>query len=473
MKNSKIVNLIKNFSYIITSNFLNLFVSTLVILVLPKVIGVASYGYWQLYTFYLTYIGFFHFGWCDGIYLKFGGKNYNDLNKQYFFSQFFQFSSFQLILSILVLLYSIFVIQNFEEKYIMIAISVNFLITNIRQFFIFLLQTTNQIKQSSLIMISDRAIYVVMIVILLFSGKTSFYLMILLDNIARFISLLYSSYICKDIVFFPIKKLYINIRESIDNILIGINLMFSNIASSLIIGIIRFTIQRNWSIETFGKVSLTLSISNLMMTFINAIGIVIFPILKRSKSSNLPIIYKSLRNILMLSMLFVLILYFPLKIILTYWLPNYSESLVFMGIIFPMTVFESKTSLLINTYLKALRMEKVIFKVNVFTMLLSLVITLFTAFYFKNLIIVVLTIIILLAFRSILSEIILAKHLDVAVNKDILLELLLSFVFILSNFLFSTMHSFIIFVSFYLLYIFIKKSDLSNTFKNFKQLIKS
>ena len=47
--------------------------------------------------------------------------------------------------------------------------------------------------------------------------------------------------------------------------------MFANIASMLIIGVVRFGIERSWDVETFGKVSLTLSASNLMMLFINAV----------------------------------------------------------------------------------------------------------------------------------------------------------------------------------------------------------
>lgn len=73
--NSKVINFIKNFSYTLTSNLLSLLVSTLVILIIPKLLGVQEYGYWQLYIFYSSYVGFLHFGWNDGIYLRYGGKN--------------------------------------------------------------------------------------------------------------------------------------------------------------------------------------------------------------------------------------------------------------------------------------------------------------------------------------------------------------------------------------------------------------
>ncbi|MDS2648391.1 hypothetical protein RKV05_00210, partial [Streptococcus pneumoniae] len=79
--------------------------------------------------------------------------------------------------------------------------------------------------------------------------------------------------------------------------------------------------------ETFGKVSLTLSVSNLLMTFINAIGLVVFPLLRRTKAENLPKIYSNLRNVLMLIMFAILLIYYPLKIVLDRWLPAYQDAL--------------------------------------------------------------------------------------------------------------------------------------------------
>lgn len=46
-----------------------------------------EYGYCQLHLFYSSYVGFLHFGWNDGIYLRYGGKNYIELDKKLFFFQ--------------------------------------------------------------------------------------------------------------------------------------------------------------------------------------------------------------------------------------------------------------------------------------------------------------------------------------------------------------------------------------------------
>src|SRR5699024_311861 len=99
----------------------------------------------------------------------------------------------------------------------------------------------------------------------------------------KFISLIFAAYACKEIVFKKIDSFYLTISEAIVNINIGIKLMFANIAGMLIIGIVRFGIERVWDVATFGKVSLTLSISKMIMIFINAIGIIMYPLLRRTK----------------------------------------------------------------------------------------------------------------------------------------------------------------------------------------------
>ncbi len=81
----KIRKILRDFSYSISSNLISLAVSTLVVLIVPKFIGVTEYGYWQLYIFYTNYVGVLHFGWLDGIYLRYGGYHYRDLDRPTFF----------------------------------------------------------------------------------------------------------------------------------------------------------------------------------------------------------------------------------------------------------------------------------------------------------------------------------------------------------------------------------------------------
>src|SRR5690606_2886030 len=118
------------------------------------------------------------------------------------------------------------------------------------------------------------------------------------------------------------------------------------------------------SIVVFGKISLVLSISGFLMIFINAVGIVLFPFLRKVKEENLPRIYTITRNLLTIILSIFLFLYFPLVVILNSWLPKYQDSLKYLAIVFPMCLYESKMSMLIGTYLKVMRQEKVLLIIN-------------------------------------------------------------------------------------------------------------
>lgn len=458
----------RNSSYAILSNLLNLIVSTLVVLILPRIIGVTSYGYWQLYLFYVSYVGFGHLGWIDGIYLKFGGQHFDNLDRQHFFSQFVSYNIFQFILAILVFVYFKISATTSDSYFIVVSLAFTLFLTNVRFFLIYVLQTTNLIKLSSMITIVDRLIYVVLLFLLIFWGQRDYRLMIVADIIGRLLSLLYATFICRTIVFHKLSAYRFEWQEILDNIKVGSNLMLSNVASMLIIGTVRLGIEKVWDVATFGKVSLTLSISSLMMTFINAIGIVIFPMLKRMREDALPLVYQSLRQLLLVAMFGLMLLYFPLRLFLGSWLTGYEESLKYMVIIFPMSIFEGKMSLLINTYFKAYRMEKTILKVNVITMLISVVLTLFNVLALQSLNLAVLSIVLLMAIRSSLAEVLLARRLQLTILKRLVLELSLVTCFVALGWFLPLIWAFVAYSLIYVLYAFMNQKALRKALSDLK-----
>lgn len=401
--NIKALSFIKNMSYTISSNLLSLMVSTLVILIVPKLIGIEEYGYWQLYIFYSSYVGFLHFGWNDGIYLRYGGYEYDKLDKKLFFSQLVSLFSIQIIIGILICGFSNLYVVDTNRNFIIKMVAIAMVLLNTRVMLLYIIQATNRIKEYARITMFDKIVYITLIFVFLILGVRDFKLMIFADLIGKYVSLVYSMISCKEIVFNEISYLCCTVKETITNISVGIKLMFANIASMLIIGIVRFGIERTWDVGTFGKVSLTLSISNMMMIFINAVGVIMFPILRRTNQERLPSIYLIMRDFLMVLSLGALILYYPLKTVIAAWLPQYAESLLYMALLFPIFIYEGKMSLLINTYLKTLRREKVMLQINIITMLISLILAYIATQVLRNLDITIINIVILLAFRCVLA----------------------------------------------------------------------
>lgn len=465
----KYKNIILNISYTVSSNFLTLVVSTIITLILPKILGVADYGYYQLYLFYTSYVGFLHFGWCDGIYLKYSGKEYNDLDESTFKGQFNSLALFQSIIMLFIIIVINTTNTNEAEKiFVFNMVALNLVILNLKTFCLFILQSTNRMKDYSLITMLDRIVYISLVLFFVFAGFKSFTYYIILDVLAKSISLAFSIYKIKEIIFSK-EEINWNIKESIDNIKVGINLMFANIASVLIIGIVRFGIQIGWDVTTFGKISLTLSISNMLLVFVNAISLAIFPLLKKANRSEYSNLYKVIRSILMPTVLVLLMLYYPIKELLTLWLPMYGDSLKYMAIVFPMIVFESKVSLLSNTFLKAEREEKAILKVNLFSAILSFFLTIIVVKLIHNLHLSMLLIVIVLAIRSILSEYVLSKILKVNILKNTILEILMVFFFIFVSWNYSSLNGVLYYSIALLIYFTIQYSEIKETYLYIKK----
>lgn len=472
---NKINQLFINMYYVISSNLLTLIVSIVSTFFLPRILGIEGYGYYQLYLFYIPYVSFLHFGWPDGVYLKFGGEDYNKLDKKYFKEQSYSMFIFQIILSSVFFLILYFNHNNIlSENLVFISVIFNIILLNMRTFLLFILQMTNKMKEYSRIIIIDRFIFVLLILCLLFLKRNEFIYYVIADIISKILSLILTIIECKAFLYDNNYKVRINLSEAFENIKIGINIMLAYISGLFIIGVIRLGIQNHWGIETFGEISLSLSISNILMVFISAISVAIFPLLRRTSELNYRKTYLQIKTLLMTIILGAMIFYFPMSFLLYKWLPAYNESLKYMAIIFPIVIFEGKVNLLTNTYLKVLRKERIIFKVNLVSAILSMVVGVISIYLLNDLFLSVLSIVVLLAFRSAYAEIALAKYLDINPYKDMIIEFIFSFVFIFVSMNYSRIIGMTFYSLLFLLYLFYQRKQIYSTVTLIKnQLLKN
>ena len=350
--------MIKNVSYTFLGNLISFFVSAFVTFIVPKCLGVEAYGYFQLYMFYVNYTGFLHFGWADGVFLRYGGEYYERLDRSIFSGQFWLYSGVEVAFGLLICLAGYILAPSLNKGIVLALTGISVFLLLPRTLLQYILQGTNRIREYATLTVLEKVVYITVVVVALFTRSHSFIPMILADLMGKTCALLYSVYQCQDILTTKPARLRVSLKEAWINISVGIKLMFANIASLLIIGFVRLSIENQWDVTTFGKVSLTMSVSNLLMVFINAVAMVMFPLLRRTSSDKLSGIYNTMRTCLMIPLLGMLVCYYPAKIILSAWLPQYADSLVYMALLFPMCVFESKMSMLISTYMKTLRKEK-------------------------------------------------------------------------------------------------------------------
>lgn len=456
-KNTK--EAIKNVSYTIASNFISTILSAIVTFIAPKLLGVDDYGYFQLFTFYCTYTGFLHFGLADGVVLRYAGKYYSELNKALFSGQFYILVIFEMLLSscALVAFYKIF---SGPKALVWCFVCFAVVFTIPRYFLQLTLQATNRIKEYALVVVIEKMGYLLALIGAVGLKINYWQAYVGAEIFGRIMAFAYVLYACKEIVCAKPERLMGCVVEIRNNIIPGIKITFAAIASMLIIGTVRISIENQWDIGTFGKVSLTLSVSNLLMLFIRAVALVMFPMLRRTDESKLSGIYSKMRTCLMIPLLGMLVFYYPAKVVLSAWLPQYADSLIYMALLFPMCVFESKMSMLIETYMKTLRKEKWLLIVNLTTVGLSVACTGITVYWLHNLDLAVVSIVVLLAFRCILAETLLSRAIEIDVKKDIACELALTAIFITASWFIGGVAGLAVYLAAYVVYLFIKRKSI-------------
>ena len=451
-------SLLKNISFTFTSNLICTLISILVTFILPKGISVESYGYFQLYFFYVAYTGFLHFGWADGLFLRYGGSYYNKLDKCLFGSQFKIYCVLEILFAVIFCISTSLFVQGTQRVQVFMLIGGAISLSLPKTFLQYLLQGTNRIKEYATLITIERVVFGGLIVIIVCIGKDSFIFAITADLVGKLIALIYAIYQCREILLTKFHFTKDLLKEILSNINVGSKLMIANIASMLILGIIRWSIEQEWDVSVFGKISLTLSISNLMMVFIRAVSTIMLPTLRRIDNEKYSSIYNDIKVGLLLPMFGMLLVYYPLNSFLCFWLPNYSDSLKYMAILFPLCIFEGKLSILVETYLKTMRLEKKLLFSNIIALLFSIVITVITIKYQKNLTLAVFGILVIFAFRTSLGEYFLSKKLDISFWQKNFAELGLVFTFVFSTWFVGGCSGFVLYLSVYVLYVFFNKS---------------
>lgn len=468
---SRIRTLIGNLSFVLVSNLLTLLISTITVLILPKLYGEDQFGYCSLYILYVAYTGVFQLGWCDGTYLRMGGMNYKDIKKGLLASQFWSLMALNSIVTIVAGIALGLTSTDPVVRNIFLFSALSGCLSVPRTYLYYVFQATNKIKEYANNLMLDRVIFGVLLAAALLFYEYSFTYYVYADLIAKAITLLILVIPhSKDLLrgFADAKE---NIKEIFTNMRVGIKLMIANFASIFIVGIIRISIENFWGIKAFARVSLTMSVSNLLLVFIGAIAIVAFPILRRVDEAMLQKIYQ-IMDVLLMMLLFILLLsYYPLRVLLELWLPQYAESLKYMAILFPLCLYESKMSLLSNTYLKTLRRENKLLQINVITVILSFLLTVITVYWLKNLDLTVASIVLLLAFRSTYASISLSRILGIPIFRQVVVDNLLALSFVLFSWFISGILGFVCYAVCLVIYILIQKSKVFLSFREMKQIL--
>ncbi len=428
-KNSVLKKILSLFSISLVAQIVSLAVSVVMILYTPRHVGVENYGYWQLYLMLASFVGFFHLGFNDGIYLRQGGKTYEELDRSSIKTQMSIVFAFEYLIGFGMLLYGILSKSDANKSFVWIGVAIYLMLVLPYSLFSYILQACGRVQWYSYSVIFERAVFLIALVVGIRCGLDRFQYLIALDLGSRFLSFAFLLIVCRKIVFAKFAAFRPAMREVFANIGVGIKLMLSNIASSLIIAVGRIMIERAWGIETFGKISLSISLATYLIVFLTALSIVLFPILRTLDRENARKIYHIARTVFMILIAIAMLAYVPMRWVLEKLLPQYADGLQYLAILFPMCLFEARLQLVSVTYLKVYRKENGMLLLNVISLAISAALCSITVFALKSLNWTVIAILVAIAVRSVLFDWYAERVVGVRYTVNGIAEIVLGIVF--------------------------------------------
>ncbi|MDR1450167.1 MAG: hypothetical protein LBI84_08225 [Propionibacteriaceae bacterium] len=388
-------------------------------LLVPRLIGVTEFGYWQLFLFYASYAGFFHLGLNDGVYLIHGGEEFEALDKPSIGSQLRLGMSAETCMSAVLMAIAVLFFQDSNKEIVIIFVAVYLILYNCTYYIGFVFQAVNQIHLHVISVTLARFSFILAVGLLACLHVTVFLPYVLCYVMCQALALVFMLWRGRSIVSARFVGWKRAVRDTAKSIQVGVKLMIANIASTLVLGVGRFGVEFKWGIAAFGQFSLALSFGNMILSFVQQLTMVLFPELRRSRTKDLPKAFALLTDVLAVAAPFILLLYYPGVLLLRWWLPQYSDTARYFGVLLPLCLFDARMSAICVTYYKVVRQERKLLITNLLTMLVSVVGVVLAITLTGSIMGVAGCLVAVIALRSVVAEHDVGKQLGIRSSREV------------------------------------------------------
>lgn len=349
---------------VMIANVICLVMNLLTNFLIPKYVSIETYSLIKTYTLYLTYAGFFSIGYNDGMYLKYGGKKLEEVNKKKLADNFLNYIILMIIMFIIVLIIGIVM-----KDMIILAFSVGMFAYNILGYLKSLYQATGKFDAYGKSLNIEKFAIFVSSMFLIFVLNSDNYIFFVWSQVL--ISLLVSIYLTirleKKIKF--LKQGRFSIKEYTENIKSGFILMLGNFSSSIFTGLDRIFVKVLLTTTHFAMYSFATSMESFLNVFISPITISMYNYFCQKPPKEKII---QVKNISLIWGFFVISAAYPAKWILEHYLTEYIAANEIIFILFSAQVFYVVVKgIYINIY-KAERKQNKYLKQMIFMTILAI-----------------------------------------------------------------------------------------------------
>lgn len=400
-------------------HFLLVFGSQLVVLasglikalVVPVVLGVSDYGYWQIYVFYAVYVGVFTLGHNDGIYLKYGGYRFEELP---FATLRASNMMHLLILALGAAMIAVFAASatDPQRELVFFAVAANILILGTTSNISLSLQAANRMKGFAFLNAADKIFFTIALLALFDPQWRSFWFLIAVDLFGKTAVLVALLFRYRQLYVGPFAGIVVAWAEFRENLGSGIQLMIANLSGMLVLGIGRIIIEYFGSLDSYSYYAFSISLANVVLMSVTAMSVVLYPSLKRQEqASYIGHFERTNAAYSGFSLLMVTSYFAALAFILTV-AKSYAPVIEFLNVIFVITALQGKMQLVNNTFYKALRLEGPMLRANLMSLVIAAGLSALGYMLTHSLVSIAYATLLTMLFRVYASEIFLRWHMS-------------------------------------------------------------
>lgn len=339
---------------VLLANLINLGFNLIINFALPKYLPVESYAAVKTFTLMVSYAGVFHFGYEDGMYLKYGGKRLEEIDVSNWKLNISSLRLFQLAVAFCILAAGM-VSRNVVLFMFALALLPYNMVMYFKQFY----QATGEFKRYGYIMNITSILLFLADIILICLGVQTYIWYLAVNNIVYFCVWMLLEASAGKKLHTREKHALFSVRECMDNIRSGFLLMLGNFSSVILTSMDRWFVKILLNTAAFAEYSFAVSLENFINVAVTPVSVTLYNFFCANPDMEG---IRKIKNYVLLFSSVMVTAAFPAKFILETWLTSYSGAersifLLFCGQLYFIVI----KSVYVNLY-KARKMQKSYFK---------------------------------------------------------------------------------------------------------------
>lgn len=337
----------KDILKIFSSNLIKMMVTFITAFLVPMVLSVDDYGYYKIYTFYAAYIGVLHCGYCDGIYLEYGGKGENEISRDRMSGELATIFTYSVGLALIACTWGIV-----RGDFTIICLGLTVVPNIVYTFYSYVYQATGDFKKYTLMLNFSTVSNLLLNGLLVLFQIRDYRAYIVACVIVQMISFIVGTFYFKQSGW--TQKSRFSAKVLIKYIKMGVLLMLGNFAYTFFIGIDKWFIKFTLSITDFSMYSFASQMLTVVNMFITPISMTLYSHFSRRKDHEFE---RKVKQLLVAILMLMPVVIYAVSFVVETFMTKYCDSINLVSLLLTTQIFLSlNLAVFVNLY-KSYKMQ--------------------------------------------------------------------------------------------------------------------